>query len=299
MHSKRSTCLLFAACVALAACSAGPTDEPLGKQQARLLQQGSTFANHLVQVCWITPGWATEKAKIQAYVHDSWEKAANLQFTWEECAGVGAAPRVRIVIVEGSSSGGSANIGAANRLATDNDHSNMTLWLGVDPPTDDRGLRYLAVHEFGHILGFAHEQDQPGPGAEACRQSLCRRATGQSSGAAFDACVANVDMSGIPLGNSYDRDSVMSYCGPEDGSLSPGDIDGVREVYGFPRNCERRACVPHTCGLYDDSCGMQECCTRGCPGRLCLPGDSLPWPPVPSPPRNDPTPPDPLADAGV
>src|SRR5689334_14576359 len=32
-------------------------------------------------------------------------------------------------------------------------------------------------------------------------------------------------------------------------------------------------CPPRACGIVDDGCGVQLCCTGGCPGRLCQPDE--------------------------
>ena len=81
----------------------------------------------------------------------------------------------------------------------------------------DYCIKAIAVHEFGHAIGFAHEQNRPDTPGE-CQQPK----QGEN---------------GDLLLTPYDPNSVMNYCNQKynnDGKLSPLDIGAVQKLYGKP-----------------------------------------------------------------
>jgi Astacin (Peptidase family M12A) len=90
-------------------------------------------------------------------------------------------------------------------------------WSQSCQDTIDYCVRTIAVHEFGHAIGFAHEQNRPDTPGECA--TLAQGTDGDT------------------LLSPWDPNSVMNYCNEKynnDGNLSEFDIKGVQFVYGAP-----------------------------------------------------------------
>lgn len=179
---------------------------------------GSKWPSPQIFVCWenLSEAQAADGNLVRAAVTRTWEKESVVRFVgWQQCAAVNAGIRVLV-----------ADRGAHTKaLGRRLDRWKEGVVLNFDFKNWNAGcqthrsscIESIAIHEFGHALGFAHEQnrfDAPGE-CHAKRQG------------------ADGDLLLTP----YDPHSVMNYCNPvynNGGVLSELDVQAVRELYGAP-----------------------------------------------------------------
>ena len=210
--------LLVAADVGAQEKKPGTTSQPLTIKKVR----NWTESGNVVPVCWETSGYDREKLIIREAVAGTWEWHSTIRFTgWVACPTSGSAMHVRIRLAsqDGSNAGagGSAALGMdALSSAADNDPG-MSLSFNPDGTAERGRVEYIGVHEFGHVLGFIHEQDTPG---NVEGPAYCKSSGNEANSSSLTA---------------YDRDSVMNYCnrdGNGKGNLTDIDVAGVQAVYG-------------------------------------------------------------------
>lgn len=173
-----------------------------------------------INVCWENPssGNTTERGWVRDAVRDTWEKESRLTFTgWGTCQSSSMGIRIKIAD-EGPHV---KRLGSSLNGMRDGMVLNFTFNNWSTSCRSDREfcIKAIAVHEFGHAISFAHEQNRRDAPAE---------------------CMAEEQgTDGDWTTSPYDLNSVMNYCNPNwngDGRLSPFDIVGVRTLYGAPRN---------------------------------------------------------------
>jgi hypothetical protein len=175
--------------------------------------------------------YAMERQWIREAVEGTWGQATPLQFAgWATCPETGQERHVRVRIERDTlhpctsqspiGAGGHSSLGM-NTFNSPAEGDSMLIVWNCAAARDH--IQALAVHEFGHALGFNHEHNR------LDRASSCTKPFEYGQGWKV---------------GPYDNDSVMTqwYCNSHIGGyLSWGDQVNARFVYGRPRGPEEQS----------------------------------------------------------
>ncbi len=258
----RRIVLLLCASSLVAGCgetlaTSGEDTEVVSASQDLFIDKPHLWSSPSIPVCWESSGSDEEKEWVRSQVRRTWEYVSRVRFTgWGTC---NSSTKSGVRIKVGDTFWPASFVGTAlnNRVG------GMQLSFNMDkiPPNDgtmnkpfgncggtqrERCIRATAAHEFGHAIGFDHEQNR------GDKPASCTASAGGGG-------------SGTENFGTWDASSIMNYCNAvwnNGGRLSINDAAGIIRYYGAARDtpfvdANSGKCLDVSGGNRDDGANVQ------------------------------------------
>ncbi len=199
-------------------------------------------------MCWqnFADSEQSDRDLVKNAVEGSWGDVTQLEFIgWDKQCTENDTDKLRINVVNAIMSGadmaalGTLGIGEGKGFVMKlNFHDfSPSMRKLCDRYPRDQCIRAIAVHEFGHVLSFAHEFNRPDdPGNDLLAgEPFCHTKNQNPVTLTNDGQQYEFETFGNTLFTAYDPDSIMNYCRSNYGDsdrLSARDIVAAQVYYG-------------------------------------------------------------------